>query len=365
VFAAGCGFNFLVAVAAFALVAWGGVEQDAPYPAVVGPVQENASLFSAGLRRGDRILEIAQQPVTTWERNLSSQPPGFLDAVAKLARAKNPHPLACLIERRDKGRATVLLLTVPPAGQIVKELSAGAVQQMLAPCCIGGVQPYLPAHKAGIKRGDVVLAIEGRPIESYDQMRDVVSASLGKALEFRIKRGADELHLTVTPVDRGTTLPTGMIGVFPGNVEREWFKVGFFESWAIGARQATHLTRQVAVGTFGLFARFRLREMKQSLAGPLGIFGMTYQNAREGWASFLFNMALLNIALMVLNILPIPILDGGHILITTIESVTRRPVPTRWLAGIYYVFFALIIALLLMTTWFDVLRFASWFGVTR
>ena len=79
----------------------------------------------------------------------------------------------------------------------------------------------------------------------------------------------------------------------------------------------------------------------------------------------MFNMALLNIALMILNILPIPILDGGHILITTIESVTRRPVPTRLLAGIYYVFFALIISLLLMTTWFDVLRFAGWFGVSR
>ena len=365
VFAAGCGFNFLVAIAALALVAWGGVEQDAPYPAVIGPVKEHTSCYAAGLRRGDRIVEIGGQSVTTWERNFDSQPPGVLDALADRLDAKNAQPIGFLIARREDGREKMYMLTLPPAGQIVKELSTGTVQQMIAPACIGGILPFSPAHKAGIKRGDVILAISDRPIESYDQMRDVVAASPDKPLTFRIKRGSEELRLLVTPADRGTIPASGMIGVIPGNVQREWFKVGFFRSWVVGYRQATRLTKNIATGTLSLFARFRYREMKQSLAGPLGIFGMTYQSAREGWAEFLFNMALLNIAFMVLNILPIPILDGGHILITTVEFVTRRPVPAKLLAGIYYVFFALIIALFVMTTWFDVLRFANWFGFSR
>ena len=365
VFASGCGFNFLIAIAAFALVAWRGVEQDAPYPSVVGAIKEHSPLYGAGLRRGDRIVAIDGETVTRWERDLLSDPPGVLDVLVDRVKSKKALPIGCLISRRKDGGEMLLMLTLPPAKDILKEYTSQTVQQLMAPCCIGGVVPFSPAHKAGIKRRDVILAIDNRPIESYDQMRDVVVASPGKPLAFRVKRGSEELRLTVTPTERGTQPAAGMIGVAPGNVEREWFKVGFFRSWTVGFQQAVHLTRQVAVGTFGLFARFHYREMKQSLAGPLGIFGMTYVSAREGWASFMFNMALLNIALMILNILPIPILDGGHILITTIESVTRRPVPTRLLAGIYYVFFALIISLLLMTTWFDVLRFAGWFGVSR
>jgi regulator of sigma E protease len=105
--------------------------------------------------------------------------------------------------------------------------------------------------------------------------------------------------------------------------------------------------------------------MKENLAGPLGILTLTFQRAREGWEAFLWFIAFLNIALMILNILPIPILDGGHILITTIESLAGRPVPVRMLAGIYYVFFVLLISLVIMVTWFDVLRFATWFGLDR
>jgi regulator of sigma E protease len=226
---------------------------------------------------------------------------------------------------------------------------------------VAGVVPFSAAHKAGIKEGDVIEAIGDQPIESFDQMRDIVTASVRKPLAFRVKRENKELSLTVTPRENPTTPTLGMIGVAPGNIEREWIQYGFFAGWEAGFSRAAHTTVGVAVGTAKLFSRFKYREMKEGLAGPAGIVGLIYQRAREGWKSFLFITALLNIALMVFNILPIPILDGGHILITSIESATRRPVPPRLLVGIYYVFFALLITLMLTATVFDVQRFAEWF----
>lgn len=365
VFAAGCGFNFLVGVAAFALVAWTGVDVDVPFPSLVGPIVEDSSLHRAGLRRGDRIVRFDGHAVATWGRTLLSHPPGIMDLVKDLMDARETtRPIPCLLVRREGDRETTQSLVLPGAKEI-RNAWHKDLEPLIAPACIGGVIPFSPAHKAGIKDGDIVLAIDDRRIESYDQMREIVHASLKKPLAFRLKRNTEELTVTVTPQESPDSPTLGVIGVVPGNPERQRLQLGFLGAWQYGLRKAVELTADVAVATGGLFARFRYREMKQSLAGPLGIFGMTYVNARQGWSTFLYNMALLNIAFMVLNILPIPILDGGHILITTIETVTRRPVPARLLAGIYYVFFTLIVLLFVMVTWFDVLRFADWFGLSR
>jgi regulator of sigma E protease len=365
VFAAGCGFNFLVAASALALIAWIGSMEDTPLPSRVGPVKEGTAVYQDGLRRGDRIVRFAGLRVTKWQRESSDVPAGVLDILDWLLVAKSREPIECIVVRRGQGGETTHTVVLPPPKETAAAYAGGDFQPLIAPACIGAVTPFSPAHKAGLKVRDVVVAIDDRPIESYDQMREIVSASPGKPLWFRIRRDDQESSMIITPTDRGTKPPTGAIGVIAGSVDQVWFQKGFFESWALGFRQAARLTREVSLSTLRLFARFQYGEMKKSLAGPVGIFGMIYASAREGWKSFLEMMALLNVALLVFNVLPIPILDGGHILITTIESVTRRPVPPRLLAGIYYVFFALIVALLLMATWFDVLRFANWFSPAR
>ena len=365
VFSAGCGFNFLVAATALAVIAWVGTEQDAPFASVVGPVKKGTAIYEAGLRRGDRIVQLDGRPVTHWEEVLTTDVPGVFDLLEDLIDAGTTRPIDGVIIRRADGQETTRSLVLPPAKEIVRALKDEDFKPLLAPACIGQVIPFSPAHKVGVKKGDVVLAIDDCPIESFDQLVEIVSGSVNKPLSFRLKRGDEQLSLVVTPRENPTTPTLGSIGVVSGNVERVQFKVGFFRAWAVGFRHAVRLTATVAVGTAGVFARFRYREIKESVAGPLGILGITFQRAREGWEAFLWFMAVLNVALMILNILPIPILDGGHILITTIESVARRPVPARVLAGIYYVFFVLLISLVLMVTWFDLTRFADWFGITK
>jgi len=371
VFAAGCGFNFLIAVASFAVIGWVGTTVGAPFPSVVGSVKEGSALYEAGLRRDDRIIEFDGHAVATWAANFDHQPKGILDFVDDLYVAKETtRPIPSVVARRENGRETTHSLLLSSAEEFVNALREGEIEERKAPAYIAGVVPFSPAKKAGIKKGDIVSTINNRPIETFDQMREIVRASLGKPLVLRLKRGNEEIAVTVTPYEyldpeeKPGTPKAGEIGVIPGNAEQEVLQFGFFRAWKYGFNKSVQLTKDVAVGTALVFKRFRLKELERNVAGPLGIFAITFESAREGWASFLFTMALLNVALMVFNILPIPILDGGHILITTIESVTRRPIPTKLLAGIYYVFFALIVSMLVMFTWFDVLRF-DWSGLAR
>lgn len=365
VFCAGVGFNFLVAVAAFTFIAWIGAKVDVPLPSRVGPVKEWSSFYQAGLRYGDEIVRFDGRPVSTWSRTLAKEPPGVLDLVATLLDAKeSTRPIPGVIRRREDSRITTVTLVLPSARDFVREYGA-AVAPLIEPACIGGVVPFSAADKAGIKDGDVVLAIDNHSVKSFDEMREIVLVSLGKPLTFRLQRDHEEFTTVVTPRGDVTTPTVGVIGVIPGAAKRELLKLGFLEACGYGYRKSADLTVAVAQGTFAVFKRFRYREMEKSMAGPLGIFGITFKRAREGWDSFLFNLAFLNIALLIVNILPIPGLDGGHILITTIEAVTQRPVPARLLAGMLYVSIGLLLFVFIMVTWFDVQRFADWFNLGR
>lgn len=372
VFSAGCAFNFLVAVVAFFFIIWIGTDRGRPFQSKVANVKEGSPLYEAGLRYGDWIVEIDGQSATTWA-DIATTRPGVLTLLDQRLKRSPKEPVLCVVQRGEGSDATTHSLRLPSAEEITRAFKADEVEDMKAPCYIGDVVPFSAAHKAGLKRGDVVVAVDGKPIESFNAMRDIVLASPGKALSFLIRRGDERVALVITPKkmiprsrkDEPPKPAIGQIGIIPGNVEREYYREPFFKALPAAFVEAGELTRRVAVGTFEIFARFTYREAKDNLAGPIGIFGLTFSRARQGWRDFLFTMALLNVALMILNILPIPVLDGGHILITTVEGITRRPVPPRVLASIFYVFFFLIIGLVLMVTWIDISRFADWFGLTK
>ncbi len=370
VFASGCGFNYLVAALAFVAIAWIGTEVDCPLPSVVGRVREGSEIYEAGLRRGDRIVLFDGQPVSTWGRREEDEPPGVLDILDDIYREGTTRSISCVVVRVENGLETSRTLTLPGAEAIARAWSKKGTADfspMIAPAYIRDVLAFTPAHKAGIKVGDIVEAIDDKPIRDWDEMMDIVMASTGKPLRFTIRRGDTLTTLTVTP--RENTTPgregTGMIGVVSGNAARQWKSLPFLAALGYGFSMARQTTGDIAVGTLGIFKRFRLREMKDNMAGPLGIFSITFIQARKGWEFFLYTMAFLNIALLVLNILPIPVLDGGHILITTIESAIRRPIPARVLANVYYVFIGLLLSLMLLVTFFDVLRFAEWFNLGK
>ena len=364
VFAAGCGFNFLIAVGALATIAWIGTQVDAPLPAIVGTVREGSAFHEAGLRPGDRFVKVAGVPVQVWE-SYDRQSRGVLNVILARERAgKGDQPIPAVIARGD-GAPTTLALTLPPSSELraALERKENIFGPLVAPAYIGGVLPFSPAHKGGLKEGDIVRAIDGQPIASFNDMQRIVTQAIGRPLAVTVRRGKETVALTITPKADAQLAEKGVIGVMPGNAEKEYFRAGFVEGLEVGFLKAVGMTRLIAVETFGVFARFNVREMKESVGGPLSIFGMSFFSAREGLVQFLTFMAIINIALAIFNLLPIPVLDGGHILITTLETVIRRPLPPRVLAGIYYVFLALILSLFVMVTMFDLLRYADWFGI--
>ncbi|KPL08029.1 hypothetical protein AMJ85_08990, partial [candidate division BRC1 bacterium SM23_51] len=114
VFSAGCGFNFLVAATALAVIAWVGTEQDAPFASVVGPVKKGTAIYEAGLRRGDRIVQLDGRPVTHWEEVLTTDVPGVFDLLEDLIDAGTTRPIDGVIIRRADGQETTRSLVLPP-----------------------------------------------------------------------------------------------------------------------------------------------------------------------------------------------------------------------------------------------------------
>lgn len=226
------------------------------------------------------------------------------------------------------------------------------------PTVVGLVQPASAAAKAGLEVEDRILAIEGQPITSFDEIVGLVQGSAEKPLEFLVQRGEEELRLTVTPElhtlreESGEEREIGRIGI-AGNVRFEYQPVGPLDAvWMAGAETArvTGMILQF-VGEFLTGARD-----SKELAGPLGIAQMSGQMADRGFDEIIFWTALLSINLGLLNLFPIPMLDGGHLLFYAIERVRGRPLGERAQEYGFRIGLALVLGLMLFATWNDILR---------
>lgn len=299
---AGPVFNFILSIlifGGFALV------QGLPTDHVeVGEIAPTPPGIANGLRPGDRILAIADHPVESWA---------------------------------DIGRAAEAL---PPAHrQPWRVLRDGAETTVDGPdpmpARISGVAPRSAAADAGLMGGDVVLAIDDRPITRFTQMRDLVEAAGGAPLLLEVWRdGAGTASYTLVPKEQD--LPAA-----DGGYEKRWLigvtgGQGFFapatrpagplEALGLGVARTWDI---IASSLSGLWAMITGQIGSCNLGGAISIAESTGQAASAGGASFLWWIAVLSAAIGFLNLLPIPVLDGGHLLFYTWEAVTGRPPSDR------------------------------------
>lgn len=194
---------------------------------------------------------------------------------------------------------------------------------------IAGVDPNSPAAKAGIQKGDRVVAVDGRAIQKWEELSDRIKQSQGKALNVRIQRDKQEITVTVQPTMKegknifGESVDNWVIGI-ASEVSMEksnpWLAVG----------EAFYKTGEYSVLTLlGLLKMIKGDVSPKNLGGPLLIAQMAGQQAQEGLGSFLFFVAILSVNLGVLNLLPIPVLDGGHLFFFLLEWILGRPVELR------------------------------------
>ncbi|MDD2732455.1 MAG: RIP metalloprotease RseP [Desulfuromonadaceae bacterium] len=224
---------------------------------------------------------------------------------------------------------------------------------------IGEALKDKPAAKAGIQKGDVITAINNKPVNRWDQIAEGVAASNGQPLILSVKRDVQTLSFTITPEPRvsknlfGEKVNGYAVGVASaGEVITEYF--GPLEAVVKGTEQ----TGKVIELTFMSLVKMAQRVVPMdSVGGPIMIADMAGKMAESGGASFLAFIALISINLGVLNLLPVPVLDGGHLAFFLMELVFRRPVPQKVREYAQQIGMVLLLGLMVLAFYNDIIRY--------
>lgn len=236
-------------------------------------------------------------------------------------------------------------------------------RQMTAPR-VDQVAPASAAERAGFKPGDLVLSIDGEAVESFADMQRIVGIHAGQSLAFRVERGDSEVTINATPELKevkdafGNVHRTGLLGITrslaAGDVTTR--RYGPVEAVALGAQE----TWFVVTRTFDYMGGLIMgRESADQLGGPIRIAQVSGQVATFGIGALLTLAAVLSVSIGLLNLFPIPLLDGGHLLFYAFEAVRGRPLSARTQDIGFRIGLALVLMLMIFATWNDVLHIAA------
>ncbi len=266
-----------------------------------------------GLRPGSRIAAINGRPVSSWNEIEK----GILNA-----------PETEISIELDGGE--VVALPIHPDA-LEGRIKASQAIQPFRRAVVGEVLPGRPAQRAGLQKGDTLLAVNGQAIGQWYDLLDVLNTDPPRDLSVEVARGSSHLTLAMHPaIDtiadaEGQKRPVGRIGVaveLNFREEKLTLAQAVAEGWNSTASSSTQIFRTIR----GLFSG---RISKREVGGPIMIGQLAGESARLGLDAFLSFMALISINLAILNLLPVPILDGGQFLFLVAEGVTRRPLPVK------------------------------------
>jgi regulator of sigma E protease len=214
---------------------------------------------------------------------------------------------------------------------------------------VGEVVADSAASHAGLQTGDRIEAIEGQPVHRFEEIQRAVSASPGQPLRLTVASGGADREVTVVPDTRDNGgRKVGILGIRGGASEFE--QLSPWQALPAGVQQTWDVTVQTLAGVWGMIAHDRGTE---ELGGPLRIAQLSGQVAQLGAASLVSFIALLSVNLGLINLFPIPVLDGGHLLFYLAEAVRGRPLPQRTQEYGFRAGLALILGLFVFATWND------------
>lgn len=213
---------------------------------------------------------------------------------------------------------------------------------------IDRVMPGSPAEMAGLLPGDEVLAIEGQNITAIERVRDIVGRSVGRPLAFKLVRDGQTLVLKVVP-ERDQETDGGIVGVI---LKESWRRQGLLPTIRAGGHHTLYLTQEFAEALVEMITG----RSRAEVAGPIGIARIVGQSAKVGLLNLLFLVGVLNVNLGLINLLPIPVLDGGWVAMLLIEGVRRRPFEEEQELFLRLVGTVIILLLVLYATYNDILR---------
>jgi regulator of sigma E protease len=300
--------NFIMAIVCGILLFALGVEH-ALQPNVVGRIAEEAPINATGLQQGDRV-----------DRVDGTETPYWYDVVDALARADDEHREASLAITRGDSSLSLAL----PATHL-----AGALETLVPeiPAVVGELTVGMPAYQAGLAEGDRIVSIDGVAIRDWWDLLREVSAKPGREIVLVFERGGQRVQRSLTPVsDEGS----GKIGIAQVSYGTRVARFSILESVQRGTGSAVRLAGLVIGQLPKLPAMlFKPQELGSNLAGPIAIIQMSADQVERGRTELLNWLMFVSIALMTMNLLPIPVLDGGHILVALIEALARKPLAPK------------------------------------
>ncbi|TCK62413.1 RIP metalloprotease RseP [Seleniivibrio woodruffii] len=224
---------------------------------------------------------------------------------------------------------------------------------------VGGVSEGSAAAKAGLLQGDMIISVDGRSVKYWEDMSGYVQGRAGQPVLLGIDRGGRLMELTITPqsvTDKnifGEDVKVGRMGVIRGQ-KSETVRLAPHEAVVEGVTQTYNISVMMVTGVVKLFQKVVPAD---SVGGPIMIVQMAKESAETGLVAFFGFMALISINLGILNLLPIPVLDGGHILFLMVEAVTRRAVSIRVREIANMAGMALLMGLMFFAFYNDIMRF--------
>ena len=356
--AAGPLANLGLAAVLFAAAYWAGMNEP---KALFGPPVAGSVAEQAGLRSGDWVRAL-QRPGDDW-REVQS----MTDFMWQLTQAGMQQERVQLevTDRDERNRRT---LTLDLSGIDPRAVDAGFGRKVgLGPLfgepVVGEVRAGGPAEKAGLKAGDRVLSIDGAGLGDSHTLRERIRAGIsagpgggqGVTQTWIVEREGRRLEVQVTPrVDNSASTPIGRVDAMIGSPAAQvTVRYGPLE----GAWRGIERTWDTSVFTLKMLGRMLVGEASlKNLSGPITIADYAGQSVKQGPVRFLEFLAIVSVSLGVLNLLPLPMLDGGHLMYYIFEGITGRPVSDEWLARLQRGGIAVLLLMMSVALYNDVAR---------
>lgn len=329
---AGPAMNILIAIAFMAVIAMVGIEELVIKP-VIAQVEPNKPAARAGLQPGDVIVSIKGEKVTDF-------------ADVKMIVSMNAGTPLPLVYRRNGVEHSTVLTPERAEGDFGPVGRAGVVGAGVEPV-VGRVEPSSPAALAGVRSGDRILAANGKAVQTMEDFAAASDAAATKPVQVELARGAERLAVTIAPtadeqmrISRGIVPPTTML------------KLSLIPALQYSLKENWRMLRYAfsAIGRL-----FRAEGSVKELSGPVNIARISGEMLRRGWLAMVGLMAMISLQLGVMNLLPVPVLDGGHIMILIIEGIARRDLSLRVKERIQQFGFAVLATLMIVVLYNDVI----------
>jgi regulator of sigma E protease len=344
IYASGVFFNYLIAIITFTVIMMVGVEIPAPKAPVLGYIRPGSFTEKLGVQKGDVVTAVNGKPIENFNQ--------IYEHMDTLMKSNVTTMTLSLKHEKDPATYEAHIPLAKNSPEFRKFL-----ESFNPP-----FEPYIeevvynqPAEKAGIQSGDTIVAVNDMPTQDWMQLVEIIRKSAGVPLRMKIKRGGEYVEKVAIPSGRPEDPKTGQLGIVRGDPNKIIKKLAPAEALSESVITSYRIMEFIVINTYQLFSRFNVREIRENMGGPVAIAIESYRQAKSGLQNYFYFFGTLNIMFLVLNILPLPILDGGHILFSVIEAVFRRPISAKLLVRIYSVMIVLLIALALLVTYNDII----------